>query len=75
SSKSALREQAGLTDSRQKSSDFVHSADRESLGRCFVSAIIKKPGSTLTAADFKSVLSQVQPGFAYKLLSALCAGV
>ena len=74
-SKLALEEQAELSSSGQKSPDFVHGADRESLGRSFVAALIKKPGSTLTAADIKSVLAQVQPGFAYKLLSALCANV
>lgn len=74
-SKLALKEQAMIGNCELNSSDFVHSTDRESLGRSFVAALIKKPGCSLTAADIKSVLSQVQPGFAYKLLSALCAGV
>lgn len=74
-SKLALKEQGALDCGKQYSFNFIHNADRESLGRSFVAALLKKPGSTLTAADIKSVLSQVQPGFAYKLLSALCAGV
>ena len=74
-SKLALKEQAELSTAERQCPAFVHDADRESLGRSFVAALIKKPGSTLTAADIKSALSQVQPGFAYKLLSALCASV
>ena len=37
-SKLALEEQADLSSSGQKGPDFVHSADRESLGRSFVAA-------------------------------------
>ena len=74
-SKLALQEQAELSAAELSDPAFVHPADRESLGRCFVAALIKKPGSALTAADIKSVLSQLQPGFAYKLLGALCAAV
>lgn len=75
SGKLAIQEQYDSGTYAQRNTDSVHPADQESLARSFIAALIKKPGSTLTATDIKSVLSRVQPGFAYKLLSALCASV
>ncbi|HHU04647.1 MAG TPA: phosphotransferase [Fastidiosipila sp.] len=75
SGKLAIQEQCEPGAYAQRNTDSVHPADQESLARSFIAALIKKPGSTLTATDIKSVLSRVQPGFAYKLLSALCASV